>query len=256
MNYNIPDALTIQIKKEIADRYFSFRKLIEEDKLDLEEKIRQHSFILEKRISFDLIRIYIMLEGEDLIHSFCDHTGIDKKLFYDPGVITEPAVRDRVFGSIRIRGFTLAGRFENFIFDCYERLAHHTEKYRSLFELLKDQQALIVEEIRLFYRNNDLSAIMGFLQSLGSANAGSGLQGGMEPGMAESLDRKLKIEMPLPIESILPVMPPLPPLSDIRKDLRKIIKSAYSRHDHQFLDLFSKADTPPGRERRNWKKTF
>ena len=64
LKQTIDEVLSTEIKRDIAERYFSFRKLIEEDEMDLEEKIRQYSIILEKRISFDLIRIYILLKKE------------------------------------------------------------------------------------------------------------------------------------------------------------------------------------------------
>ena len=113
MPTNIQDVLAYEIKKEMADRYFGFRKLIEEDTLDLKEKTRQHSFILEKRISFDLIRIYILLREEKIIRDFLLLTGFKEELFYDPYLAESETIKMRVFQGTKLRGFTWKGRYKN-----------------------------------------------------------------------------------------------------------------------------------------------
>ena len=64
MKTNFEDILAVELKREIAERYFGFRKMIEEDTLDLTEKIKFQLSILEKRISYELIRIYILLKND------------------------------------------------------------------------------------------------------------------------------------------------------------------------------------------------
>ncbi|MBW2501727.1 MAG: hypothetical protein JRD39_02190, partial [Deltaproteobacteria bacterium] len=75
MKTNFEDILAVELKREIAERYFGFRKMIEEDNLDLTEKIKSQLAILEKRISYELIRIYILLKDDGLIHEFMELTG-------------------------------------------------------------------------------------------------------------------------------------------------------------------------------------
>lgn len=240
MKQNLTDHLSLEIKKEIAGRYFGFRKLIEDDKLDLAQKIKQYSFILEKRISFDLIRIYILLKDEELIHAFFDLTGLEEKLFYDPYFVESPTIRDRVFEGVHLRGLTKAGRFKNLILDCYDRLTNHVQSYREKHEELTELHDTITEEIKLFYEQNDLGSIMGFLRSLGDSSVIGGMEGGMEVGIANSLDKKMRIEPDLPIEHYLPIIPPLVPLNAIRKKLKKMINQAYKLHDENFLTTFYK----------------
>ncbi|MBU0728474.1 MAG: hypothetical protein KKE17_08380 [Proteobacteria bacterium] len=244
MGSNISDIMTIQIKKEIADRYFGFRKIIEQDKIDLEQQIRQHSFILEKRISFDLIRLYILLLDEKLIHAFFSIIGLEQKLFYDPSLTESSAFEKRVFEGVRFRGFTQAGRFENFIYDCYERLDAHVELYRQHIEELQTYQETIAEEIRLFYKQNDLCAILGFLRQLGTPAASSVIEGGMEVGMAAALEQKMRIDLPLPVEQFLPLIPSLKPFAEIKPALTKIIRAAYSLHGIEFKNIFSHRQAP------------
>jgi hypothetical protein len=232
--------MAYEIKKEIADRYFGFRKLIEDDKTDLTEKIKQHSFIIEKRISFDLIRIYILLKAEDLIHIFLDVAGLEEKLFYDSYLTESSVIKDRVFEGVRLRGLTRTGCFKNMVFDGYERLETHVDQYREKFEELMDLQDTINEEIKLFYRNNDLGTIMGFLRSLGDSSVCGAMEGGMEVGMAMGLEEKMRIEKPLPIEHYLPVIPPLVPLETIRGEMKKLTDRAYTLHDETFQQVFVK----------------
>ena len=239
---DIHDVLAYEIKKEIADRYFGFRKLIEDDKLDFAEKTRQYSFILEKRISFDLIRIYIVLKEEELIHRFLALTGLPTDLFYDPYLTQSNTIRQRVFSGVRIHGLTHSGRFKNLVFDCYQRLEVHTAEYRTKFDELKQYRDTINEEIETFYRKNDLGSIMGFLKTLGDANKAGSMEGGMEMGMAQSMEAKMRIEPQLPPEHYLPIIQPLPPVATIKGELKTIIRSAYEDHGTELIHLLSRND--------------
>lgn len=244
---DIHEVLAYEIKKEIADRYFGFRKLIEEDKLDFAEKTRQYSLILEKRISFDLIRIYIILKDEELIYQFFALTGLPAAFCYDPYLTESATIRQRVFSGVPIHGLTHSGRFKNMIFDCYERLESHVAEYRTKFDELKKYREEISEEIETFYRKNDLGSIMGFLKTLGNPNKSGSMEGGMEVGMAGSLERKMRIDPPMPPEQYLPVIPPLPQLATIRAPLKELIRAAYEDHGTELIQLLSRKDTPAPR---------
>ncbi|MCB2182142.1 MAG: hypothetical protein KQH63_08970 [Desulfobulbaceae bacterium] len=238
MTPKIDDVIAYEIKKDIADRYFGFRKLIEEDELDLQHHIRQQSFILEKRISFDLIRLVILLKGEELIASFFDMTSLDKDRFFDPFFVDAPTIRERVFEGVKIHGLTKFKKFRNLVLDSYERLTVHTAQYMERYRQLQEEKEVIDEEIKLFYQKNDLGSIMGFLRSLGDTKSSGSMQGGMEIGMAQSLEKKMAIPPPLPIENYLPVIDPLPPLDNISKKLKKLIDQAYKLHDQEAILFF------------------
>ena len=75
MKNDLEDYLSLELKREMAERYFGFRKMIEDDTLDLTEKIESQLAILEQRISYELIRIYILLKDEELIQQFMELTG-------------------------------------------------------------------------------------------------------------------------------------------------------------------------------------
>lgn len=247
MSPDIHEVLAYEIKKEIADRYFGFRKLIEDDKLDFVERTRQYSFILEKRISFDLIRIYIILKDEDLIQRFLALTGLPENFFYDPYLTQSATIRQRVFSGVRIHGLTHAGRFKNMVFDCYERLEVHVAEYRTKFDELNKYRKEINEEIETFYRKNDLGSIMDFLKSLGDPNKVGSMEGGMEKGMAQSMEAKMRIDPQLPPEHYLPVIQPLPYLATIRPALKELIRTAYEDHGAKLIQVLSRKDRKTAR---------
>ena len=239
MQPSIADALTYEIKQEIANRYFGFRKLIEEDKLVLSEKIRQFTFILEKRICFGLIRIYILLRDEGLIEQFLALANLPDDLYYDPYLTQSKTIRKRVFEGVRFRGLTRKGCFTNAVIDCYEQLVDNVDQYRGQFAELVATREMINAEVELFYKKNDLGSILGFLRGLGEASISGQMQGGMETNLAAELDRKLRITLPEPITEHLPVIPPLPPLTAIRRQLKEIIARAFDLQGQDIHDYLS-----------------
>ena len=230
MKPSVEDVLAVELKREIAERYFGFRKMIEEDTLDLMEKIKYQLSILEKRISYELIRIYILLHDETLIQKFMDLTGWEEKLFYDPYIIESPTIRNRVFKGIKIRGLTKAGRFKNLVFDAYERLVAQVEHYRENLVEIETSRETINEEIELFYRKNDIGNIMGFMRAM--EGEGSEDSMGVKPaaGSVDAFEHKMRIAKPPPIDPELITIPPLISLPNISKELKKLADQAYKLH--------------------------
>ncbi|MBC8317484.1 MAG: hypothetical protein H8E41_06225 [Desulfobulbaceae bacterium] len=243
------ETLASEIKRDIAERYFGFRKLIEDDELVLKDKIKHHSFILEKRISFDLVRIYVLLRNEALIKEFLQLIGLHETLFYDPYLLESPTITQRVLSGMSFNGFFRYSRFKNFILDCYENLTFHAKVYGSKISELEDEQGVIAAEIKQFYKDNDLSAILHFLQALGDPQLSSSMQGGIEVGLADGLDQKLYIPPPLPIEQVLTILPPLKPLSMIKGPLKKLIKKAYSLQPPEMMVYFDKKNISADRQK-------
>ncbi len=245
----LEDVMAAELKQEIAGRYFGFRKLIEEDSQDYAQKVREHSFILEKRISFDLIRIYLLLRDEELIQEFIALAGLNDRLFFDQYLLDSATVRQRVFECQRFKGWTRRGRFIRYFLTCYENLAFHVKVFAGKMQELEKLQGAITEEIKYFYQQNNMSAIMAFLRSLGDQQATGAMQGGMEIGLADGLESKLLIKPPAPIEQLLPTLRPLPPLNEVKGPLKKLVKAAYGRQVPAILEMFDENSTPcPERE--------
>jgi hypothetical protein len=234
MDIDIAKVMTYEIRKEMADRYFGFRKLIEADKQALAQSIRRQSLTTEQKICLDLARIYILLKDRELIDRFLEISGMAEPIFYDEYMVTSPTIRTRVFAGIRIRGLTRSGRFTKLFLGCYELLVAHIDHYREKFGELLENRALISEEIKVFYRKNDLDSILGFLRSL-DEQGGPRLAGPIETGNEARLRQKMAVQPPEPLENYLPVIPPLVPMPRIRGELKKLAQQALKGHPDGFV---------------------
>jgi len=226
---DIDKMLSYEIKKEIADRYFGFRKLIEEDIKEYDSLVITAFRSLEQKIGFDLVRLYILLKSEQLIHDFFQVAGLDERLFYDPYLAESPTIRKRVFADMQPHGLTRKSRFVNMVVDTYRDLVNHLEEYRDNLEELKEEQETIAEEINLFYQKNDLSTIMGFLRGLGGTGSykSGAMEGGLTPQTGQNLEKKMRVNPPPPVEKILPDLPEIRPYREIKHELEPIIDRAY-----------------------------
>ena len=233
MDVDISKVMTYEIKKEMADRYFGFRKLIDEDKEELNKLIRLQTMTSEQKIVVDLARIYILLKDRALIKHFLELTGLEEELFYDEYMVSSPTIRARVFAGIHARGLTRSGRFKNLLLDCYDLLVAHVDEYREKFGELLDTREFINEEIKLFYRKNDLSSMLGFLRQL-DAQEEESLAGPIMTGIDDEMAAKLKVAPPEAIEHQLPVIPPLVPTAQIRGQLKKLAEEALKLHPDGF----------------------
>ncbi|NOQ45993.1 MAG: hypothetical protein GQ559_04880 [Desulfobulbaceae bacterium] len=229
MNQDIEKMLSFEVKKEIADRYFGFRKLIEDDILDYDSQVIAAFRRLEQKIGFALVRIYILLKDERVIHDFFQVIGLKEKLFFDPYLTESPTIKKRVFTGQQPHGLTRKSRFRNMVTDTYESIAEHIDEYRVNLKVLAEEQEVIAEEIRLFYQKNDLSTIMGFLRGLGGSDAykSGAMEGGLTPRTGESLEEKMLVTAPPPVDELLPILPEVAPLGKIKGKLKPIIDRAF-----------------------------
>ena len=235
MQDDINKQLAFEIKKEMADRYFGFRKLIEQDIQDYDDQVLSSFRRLEQKIGFDLVRLYILLKDEDLIHEFFQLAGLEQMIFYDPYLAESPTLRKKVFSGLKTRGLTKGGRFKNMIFDTYEILMNDIDEYRqSLIELAGEREN-IVEEINHFYKKHDLGTMMDFLRGLDGGYTSGSMEGGIIEQTGTQLEQKMRVQPPPPVDKLLPNIPPVAPLAQIKASLKKIIEQAYKLHHH--LDM-------------------
>ena len=227
---DIDQMLSFEVKKEIADRYFGFRKLIEDDIHNYDDQLIASFRGLEQKIGFDLVRLYILLKDRSLIHDFFQAADLDEQLFFDPYLTESPTIRKRVFAGQEVHGLTRNSRFRNMVFDTYKKLFRHIGEYRENLEDLRQERETISEEIKLFYEKNDLGTIMGFLRGLGGSSGKSGpMEGGLTPQTGKNLEKKMKVQPPPPVEETLPDIHQIPPLSEIKARLKPIVDKAYQR---------------------------
>jgi hypothetical protein len=236
MEHDICDFLSYEVKKELAEQYFGFRKLIEADKETLHEKIRQQERLLLQEIGFDLVRIYILLRDETLIKAFLRLTGLEEEIFFDPYFLESETIKKKVFAGRKCRGLTRSGKFKRLLMDCYESLESHVASYREQYVRLLEERQMIKEEIDVFHRKHDITCILDFLRKLdyaGKENVPAVEPGGDERGEDSSISSRMRISPPEPLENILIMIPPVTPLPRIRNQLRSLAEQAFQRNDRQ-----------------------
>lgn len=229
---DISSFLSIEVKKEIADRYFRFRKIIEDDTIAYKQNIITLSLSLESSIGFDLVCIYTLLQDEDLIRTFFDFTGISERFFFDCEINTSSSLKKKIFPGRKIHGLTRKSRFKNLLFDTYVSLYTHVNDYRETLCKLTEDQETIREQINYFYRNNDLEGILQFLKNLdGLAEPEFDPQGQEDAWACQCrLEEKMRLDPPDPVDQLLPIMPSIPSPATARPTLKKLAISAWSRH--------------------------
>ncbi len=225
---DITEFLAFEVKKEMADRYFGFRKRIEDDSAAYTQRLALSSLDLENRIGFSLIRLYILLHRERLIFSFIDLVGLPKEFFYDPYIIASPTIRKRLFAGKKCHGLSWKRRFFNMFYDSYQQLAEEIDTYHDVLSELTEEQETIREQINLFYRKNDIDSIMSFIRRLETPDTGMAemMQTGAVVAPGQSLEGKLRLHPPLPACEVLPDIPALPELKAIMPQLKRLLQAA------------------------------
>ncbi len=231
--------LAFEVKKDIAERYFGFRKIIEEDSDEYQKEIINSALVLETKIGFDLLRIYTLLQEDPLIQRFCEITNLGEVLFLDSYVSSSPTIRKRLFEDQKVHGFFKKSRFSNMFFDVYKSLRTHVDEYRNRFAALVEDQEVIEEEIKLFYQKNDISGIMLFLRNLDGNTGTSGtMSGGLESSGTISMEEKMRLHAPQPVEKFLPILQAIPDPSSINSELKILLNRAYDKQkDFDLKDL-------------------
>jgi hypothetical protein len=223
--------LAFEVKKEIADRYFGFRKLIEEDTNAYQKNIIAGAMELEDKIGFDLVRLYVLLQDNTLINDLFRITGLGEILFYDQYISKSPTIRKRVLADFPVHGLTRKRRFQNMFFDIYNSLERHISDYRErILELAEDHET-IKEEINLFYQKNDISGIMLFLRGMDGTTPGSSgpMAGAIDTENAITMEQKMRLQPPGPVEKFLPILSLIPPAQKIQKELKGLVDTAFSQ---------------------------
>ncbi|AGF78185.1 hypothetical protein UWK_01627 [Desulfocapsa sulfexigens DSM 10523] len=222
--------LAFEVKKDIAERYFGFRKIIEKDSDDYQKDIISSALLLETKIGFDLLRIYALLQEDALIEQFYKLTNLGDVLFFDSYVTTSRTIRKRLFEDQEVRGFFRKSQFSNMFFDVYESLRDHVHDYRNRIAMLAEDHNVIEEEIKLFYQKNDISGIMLFLRNLDGDSGTSGtMSGGIDGNSAISMEQKMRLQPPQPVEKFLPILKEIPSQSAIKSELKSLINQAYKQ---------------------------
>jgi hypothetical protein len=221
---NVENILTLEVKNELAKRYFGFRKIIEEDTAAYFENIKKTAQQLETTVGHDLVRIYSILNQQSLLQQFFELTGIPENLFTAAFINTTPA-KDDIIEQQKFRGFTRKGCLHNLFFDAYDCLFKDVLAYHGAFADLVLDHETISEQIRIFYRKNDIHTIFQFLRSLDNSTMHDSPPA-FNPDSRKSMEAKLRIDPPPPVNELLPELGLIPTAKKIRKELKALVTEA------------------------------
>ncbi|MCL2459045.1 MAG: hypothetical protein FWF31_09445 [Desulfobulbus sp.] len=227
--HDMEGMLALEIKKEMADRYFGSRKRIEEYSQEYNQHLREAYRQMEDEVGFDLIRLYVLLGRESLILDFFRLTGMRDQVFLDSYLIGSPTIRKRLFKGLFVHGLTRRSRFHHLFFDIYERLCRGVATYGATLKRLVEEGKAIAEEVEQFHRTNDLGTMMGFLRRLdGGGTHGDGvMRGHLSPQQDNALAEKMRIPVPVAAETQLPAIPSLPEVRMCKAKLRELVDTAF-----------------------------
>lgn len=234
---NLTKALTYEIKQDIANRYFGFRKRIETEANQYLEKLQNVDQECANGIHTDVQRMQCLLRKDELFRSFMKYTGL-------PAAIvnleySQAAAQCRLlFKNLKGEGLTRKRRYRNLVYQTYSSLARNVAEYHLTFEKLAEEHEDICQEIDLFYRKNDLSGILNFLRELDNPDrARSGIPYEDGAGLAgRNIDQELRITPPPPVTSRMHSLKQLLPLQAAKPMLNELIKQAYPLFDQVDLE--------------------
>ena len=231
---DISKALVYEIKQDIANRYFGFRKQIETESHQYLSNLQSVDEKYTANIVTDMQRMHCLLQNDQLFSTFIEFTGIPESigsLHTDP---QSPAKWQQLFAGMRGKGFTRARRFRNLVYNIYSLLAADVNTYRDIFINLEEEHEGICKEIHRFYRMNDLSGILNFLREIDNTDAmHSSLLYTDSPNMAgQRMEEELRIKPPPAVTSRMPSLPQLPVFKTARPFLDSLIPQAFVLFDH------------------------
>jgi len=227
-------ALTYEIKQDIANRYFGFRKRIETDSSQYLLNLQSGAEKFTAGITSTMQRMHCLLQDERLFRSFINFTKLPEEIgcFY-----TDPQSAPQwrlLFIELKGEGLTRRRRYRNLVFKVYNLLNRDISGYRETFLHLEEEHEEICNEIKRFYRMNDLSGILSFLREIDNPDA---MKSGLLPAdnsifAGQNIDQELRILPPPGVSSKMHLLDPLSPLQEAKPTLEALIKKAFPLFTH------------------------
>ena len=231
MQGDIGKAMAYQIKREVAQRYFGYRKVIERDKQALQEMIKDFKKEFDELKKRDLARIHLLLKDPELIKEF--HALIGWEISNPNYALNIPKKeQERLLNDIESHGLTAKARYINKVVDAYKKLYRNWERVNDLYEEILDEAEIINEEIKKFKNKFSLEEILSFFRTLDKDEVLSASLGEQAPqGHSQKLEQQLSFET-VNLDELLPDFPKLPAPDEIKKKLKKIAARAYQVKSH------------------------
>jgi len=229
---DITKVLAYEIKKDIANRYFGFRKQIETESKQYLKSLEEADKQYLTGIKTDLQRMQCLLAKEDIFHSFLAYIGMPDSIA-DISSPSDARQWRTLFEGLKGQGFTRWRRYRNLVYQVYSSLIVNIDHYREIFTKLSEEHEELCAEIDRFSRKNDLSGILTFLREIDNPDGpqsavlradSAGLAGG-------SMEQDLRIVPPPPVTTGMYALPQLPSLATAKPTLKDLAGRAFALLD-------------------------
>jgi hypothetical protein len=228
---DIASALAYQVKKEIAENFFGTRKILEEERNDLIQQEIKLEKAGQQEVLPILIRILQLFIGEEEGQSFLnllqreDLIESVKQAIKDQVINPSPILSDFPFA------FTAKGKYKNLIFALYHMAKANIDELLKEFNVLQKQAILFNEDLTKFKSSYSLSDILSLIKSIEGADGLKGVLGeNTDPRSVPLLEEKLLLR-PLDFSrEKMPILRPLPSVTDIEEPLNRFIDQTFQNH--------------------------
>ncbi len=243
---DIAEALSSEVKKEIAEKYFSEKRFLEESWDGYNKEIKEELDKLEERLLKNVCRLVMMLRDDDLIEEFKKITGFDLKGCYFQQLLESEHIKKRLFKKLGAPfAFTTKNRFVKLFLEIYKDLQNSAKAYNEKLKAFQEYYQELVKETEAFHKRFDISAIFSFFSKLSSGEQPD-IGGAEDKGQIyEELSSKLRIKKPPPPTAMYPEYGEPKPLREISGELISLAKTAFNRHKlegKELLDLATAKD--------------
>ncbi len=231
---DITKALAYEIKQDIANRYFGFRKRIETESSQYLEKIQAGDEKYAAGIKAEMHRMHCLFGRDELFRSFVTFTKLPNTIDWYHTDPQSPSHWRLLFGNLKGGGLTRRRRYRNLVYKVYKLLADKIAEYQTVFIELVEEHEDICREIDLFYRKNDLSGILNFLREIDNPDSVRSeiLQTDNTILASQSMEKELRIMPPPSVTTSMHSLTLLPPLDAAKETLDRLITEAYPLFDH------------------------
>ena len=232
MTQDIEKALAYQVKREMAERYFGMRRLIERDIGNLRTMIKELDDIYRQKIGPALTRIYSLLMGEEFINEFLQLCGWKVKPFWELYIRESEKMKIQALKAVKSHGWLKSSRFSNLLVDSYRVLYDSYLAFNGVREEVLDEIAVVQEEISRFSHNYSLDEIMSFLRGLSpeDESAVSVFGKNIDSSKMGELEERLAFEDVSVLEDEIPSLPRLPEPEEIEDRIKDMAHRVYERY--------------------------
>jgi len=242
---DIAETLSSEVKREIAEEYFSEKKFLEESWETYQKDIKEMDK-LEERLLKNVCRLVIMLRDDELIQEFKKITGFDLKGCYFQQILDSENIKKILFKRLGAPfAFTTKNRFVKLFLEIYKDLQESVKAYNERLKAFQEYYEELVKDTEAFHKRFDISTILGFFSKLSSGEQSEIGEIEDKGQIYEELSSKLKIKKAPPPTAIYTGYGEPRPLRDISGQLIRLAKTAFNRHKREgkeLLDLASAKD--------------